>query len=204
MTIETIEGPSGFIAATEGMRAPMSSWEKSDSNYDEMNEFHIGEKDKELSVKLQTSGPEHSKHLRQIVVWTKITAPREWFIQMATYRIGVECNSTSTMHTLMRRPLVKEDFEFDCVNNDYINFILTGINTSMEDWKEEKDPEAKAEIWRSIIEVLPQSYLQTRYMMFSYAALRNIVHQREGHKLKEWAQFIEWVRSLPNSWMIFD
>lgn len=204
MIIKTIEGPSGFIAATEGMRDPMSSWGKGDSNYDEMNEFCIGEADKDLSIRLQKSGPEHCKHLRQIVVWAKITAPREWFIQLATYRVGVECISTSTMHTLMRRPLTKEDFEFDCVNNDYINYVLESINTSMEAWRYEQDLEVKAEIWRSIIEALPQSYLQTRHMMFSYAALRNIVHQRKGHKLKEWEEFIEWARSLPNSWMIFD
>ena len=32
---------------------------------------------------------------------------------------------------------------------------------------------------------------------FSYQCLRNIVHQRAEHRLPEWHQFIEWVKSLP-------
>jgi hypothetical protein len=40
--------------------------------------FIIGEKDKELSIKLQKAGPEHCKHLRMIYVWADITAPRYW------------------------------------------------------------------------------------------------------------------------------
>ena len=33
--------------------------------------------------------------------------------------------------------------------------------------------------------------------MFSYQCLRNIVRQRTGHRLPEWAVFIEWVNGLP-------
>lgn len=33
--------------------------------------------------------------------------------------------------------------------------------------------------------------------MFSYQCLRNIVKQREGHRLPEWEVFIDWVKSLP-------
>lgn len=32
---------------------------------------------------------------------------------------------------------------------------------------------------------------------FSYQCLRNIVKQRKGHRLPEWATFIHWVKSLP-------
>lgn len=32
---------------------------------------------------------------------------------------------------------------------------------------------------------------------FSYQCLRNIVKQRKGHRLPEWAEFIAWVRTLP-------
>ena len=189
----------------------MQSWSKSDSQWEyETNgdtvkeKFFIGEKDKELSLKLQNAGPEHCKHLRMIQVWAEITAPREWLIQLDTYRLGVEKVSTSTMHTLMRRPLTKEDFEFDCVNDDYIKYVLDSINMSMEAWRCETDEEYKKQIWRSVIEALPQSYLQKRIYMFSYAALRNIVKQRAGHKLSEWNTFIDWCKTLPNSWMIFE
>jgi len=108
------------------------------------------------------------------------------------------------MHTLMKRPLTENDFEHDCMNEDYMRYMLDSINTSMEAWRWEKDEEYKKQIWRSIIEALPQSFLQKRIYMFSYAALRNIVRQREGHKLKEWSQFIDFCKTLPYSFMIFE
>lgn len=210
MNIKTLK-VDGFAPAVLAMRAPMQSWDKSDSEWKLTKEgdtvvenFTLGEKDRELSLKLQAAGPEHCKHLRMIQVWAEITAPREFEIQLDTYRLGVEKISTSTMHTLMRRPLIKEDFEHDCMNDDYLNYMLDSINTSMEAWRAEKDEEYKKQIWRSIIEALPQSYLQKRYYMFSYSALRNIVRQRAGHKLAEWEQFINWCHTLPYSEFIFE
>lgn len=56
--------------------------------------------------------------------------------------------------------------------------------------------------FRQMIQLLPQSYIQKRTVMMSYAALRNIYQQRAGHKLNEWNDFRMWVGSLPESWMI--
>lgn len=196
----------GLYPATLAMRAPLSSWQKSDSVWsdEDIPVYKIGEKDKELSIKLQKAGPEHYKHLRMIIAWANIVAPRYWLTELDTYRAGVEKISTSTMHTLMRRSLQESDFETDCMNKDYIRYFLDSINTSMEAWRAEQDEETKKEIWRSIIEGLPQSFIQPRIYMFSYAALRNIIKQRQGHKLKEWHQFIEACRNLPESWMLFE
>lgn len=108
------------------------------------------------------------------------------------------------MHKLMARPLTINDFEHDSVNDTFIGFVVDKLNGSIQAWKNEPDQEGKKEIWRGVIQALPQSYLQKRTVCISYAALRNIVNQREGHKLKEWHMFIEWAHTLPNSWMIFD
>lgn len=210
MEIKTLK-VDGFAPAIYAMRAPMTSFDRSDSSWelveqgDKITEiFNMGEKDKELSIKLQKAGPEHCKHLRMVQVWAEISAPLFWLKQLDTYRFGVEKVSTSTMHTITKRPLTKDDFECDCMNDDYINYMLDSINTSMEAWQCETDPEYKKQIWQSIIQALPESFIQTRIYMFSYAALRNIVRQREGHKLKDWQYFIEWCHTLPNSWMIFE
>ena len=208
MTINLIE-VGGLKAALKAMRLPMDSGKKSDtviiqedgvSNYQAI----VGPVDKDLSMRLQKAGPEHCKHLLQVVAWLDIKCPRQWWIEFDTYRFGVEKVSCSTMHTLMRRPISADDFEHDCMNDDYLNYVIENINYSMDEWRSEKDENEKKKIWRSIIEALPQSYLQERVVMVSYAALRNIVRQREGHKLHEWAQFIEFCKTLPESWMIFE
>ena len=78
----------GFEAAIRGMRNPMNSWNKSDShacrvdmdcdfckyNYNDCNEFYIGDADLELMQKLYKAGTEHRKYLRQIFVSMDITA----------------------------------------------------------------------------------------------------------------------------------
>lgn len=211
MIIETIREPEGFSQAITAMRNPMNSWRMSDSSweYDEPNEFYIGaynigEKDKELSIKLQNAGPEHCKHLRMIYVWADILAPFYFYKQLDTYRFGVEKVSCSTMHKLMARPLTSDDFEHDGINEAFFGYMLESLNGSIEAYRCCKDPDRKQEIWRGVVQALPESYLQKRTYCFSYAALRNIVKQREGHKLYEWEIFVKWAKSLPNSWMIFE
>lgn len=210
MKIQTLK-VDGFAPAFYAMRAPMTSFAKSDSvwelQYDgnkTIEFFELGEKDKELSMKLQAAGTEHYKHLRMIHAFAEIDGPIFWWKEADTYRAGVEKISTSTMHTLMNKPLTRENFECRSMNDDYINFMLDSINTSMEAWRAEKDMEYKKQIWESVIQALPESFIQKRIVMFSYAALRNIVRQREGHKLSEWADFINWCKTLPYSWLIFE
>ena len=196
MKIETLN-VAGFQPAILAMRNPMDSWEKSDSACNT-----VGEKDKELSLKLQNAGPEHCKHLRMVYVWADITAPRYWWQEFDTYRCGVDKVSCSTMHKLMARKLTLEDFEIDDPSSIAFRNFIQYLNDLMEQYKNVEDPIAKKETWRHIIQCLPQSYLQKRTVCMSYAALRNIYRQREGHKLREWQKFREWVEGLPESWMI--
>ena len=384
MIIETKE-INGVFPAIKGMRNPMDSWDKSDSRWlyhddDSKLKYEVGEADKDLSVRLQQAGPEHCKHLRMIFVWADITAPLYWWKQMDCYRYGVEKISTSTMHTLMKRPFEYDDFEFsgmpgyhviphqfippvDKQNEQWVEVdgykvsnqgriigkhgnetfgvlhkdgyrfvhfnrrivpihrviakcfcegysedkqvdhidgnkqnnkaenlewvtakeniarsiinglqpkqrttysgkfskeereeiielfetkeyskreiakmcgvshscicsiinekykydeptpnlfhllavpIINELNRLREEYLASDDLDERAGIWRAIIQTLPESYLQKRTVCMSYAALRNIVKQREGHKLIEWKQFIDWAHTLDNSWMIFE
>ena len=213
MKIEVME-IAGLYPALYGMRNPMDSWEKSDtvwmepggpytnSSYNQKYCVGVGKADHELSVRLQKAGPEHCKHLRMVQVYANITAPRYWWTEFDTYRAGVEKVSCSTMHRLMARPLELEDFAHDAPTSVRFEEIINYLNFLMDDYKNEKNPVLKQLTWKKIIQTLPQSYLQKRTVMMSYAALRNMYRQREGHKLSEWHQFRDWIESLPESWMI--
>lgn len=205
MEIKTLE-VAGIYSALFAMRNPLDSWEKSDTVMEPSDSVmgHVGKKDKELSMKLAKSGSEHAKHLRMCMVYANIKAPRYWWQEFDTYRAGVEKVSCSTMHTLMKRPLEEADFEADCYDGFLIENTVYELNREMEAYKLEDDPLLKKKIWRGIIQALPQSFLQMRTVMMSYAALRNMYRQREGHKLQEWHQFREWCKTLPESWMITD
>ena len=198
MQIKTLE-VAGIAPAIHGMRNPMDSWDKSDTI-----PGLIGKNDKTLSMKLASAGTEHAKHLRMVMVWADITAPRYWWQEFDTYRAGVEKVSCSTMHKLMARPLTINDFALDAVPAQLLAKVVEELNEQMEEYKNEHNEFARKTIWRGIIQQLPQGYLQKRTVMMSYAALRNMYRQRKGHKLREWHEFRGWCESLPESWMITD
>ena len=198
MEIKTLE-VAGFLPSLAAMRNPMDSWAKNDSVVG-----RVGKADRELSTKLAKAGTEHCKHLRMIMVWADVTAPRYWWTEFDTYRIGVEKVSCSTMHRLMARHITEDDFEHDCIMRGDMLSLLFNLNKTMDLYKAQIDETEKKKLWREIIQNLPQSYLQKRTVMMSYAALRGMYRQRKGHKLKEWEQFRKWVETLPESWMITD
>lgn len=222
MEFETFE-VSGIATALHGMRNPLSSWHLSDSKEEPFSGgLTIGPKDKDLALRLIHSGPEHAKFLRQIFVSVDITAPRYWWMEFDTYRAGVEKNSCSTMHTIHKKPFEPEDFATkELISEKWSEadsplLILTPMDTMRDicsmlnrcrrlylESKEHGDAARAKMFWKQMIILLPQSYLQKRTVTMSYAALANICRQRKGHKLTEWAKFIEWAQTLPESWMIF-
>lgn len=63
--------------AFRGMRNPMNSWDKSDSDF--LNGVVLlGPKDIKLAQQLIKAGSEHRKFLRQIIVSFDLTAPLYW------------------------------------------------------------------------------------------------------------------------------
>ena len=100
----------GFEHALRGLRNPKNSWNKSDSYYDDNNNFVIGENDMKLAQSLIKAGSEHRKFMRQIFVSVDITAPLYWWKEFDTYKVGTVANSTSTMHKLATTPITLDCF----------------------------------------------------------------------------------------------
>ena len=117
----------------------------------------------------------HNKYLESIVVWIDITAPRYFWSQFDTYRVGTSKQSESTMHTIMKRHLTKDDFS-DKVRQEIIDILNKMID--------EKD-------FEGVKENLPEGFLQRRIVCTNYKVLRNMYHQRKNHKLKEWRFFCD-------------
>jgi hypothetical protein len=197
----------GWEAAIRGMRNPMNSWEKSDSKWDGFGEadgFSVGEDDLSLMKRLVKAGSDHSKFMRMITVTCDIVAPRYWWEQFSTYRVGVVQNSTSTMHRIHAKKFVLDDFSTERMESlsagrplaDIINFL----NYARERFIETKDKR----YWYEMIQMLPQSYNQRRTVQVNYAVLRNMYHARKQHKLDEWRDFCKWVETLPYKELIIN
>lgn len=187
----------GLDNAIYAMRNPLNSWSKSDSEI-VGGEYKLGEQDHKLALKLIKSGSDHAKFLRMIQVWVDITAPLYWWKEFDTYKVGTVANSCSTMHTLHKRPLTVSDFSIDesCEGTrEIMEHTVKLLNCYRLQYVEDKDKEA----WRSLIQLLPNSYNQTRTVNLNYAVLRNIYKARKGHKLSEWQTFRTWCEGLENS-----
>lgn len=129
----------------------------------------------------------HNKFLESICVWLDITAPRYWWQQFDTYRVGITKQSESTMHTLLKNPITQDMF---------CREIPLEVIKYLEKLREEK----KFEVLKA---TLPESFLQRRIVATNYKALRHIYKQRITHKLPEWGQFCTTLEDLAHPEYIF-
>ena len=175
--------------------------------------FYFGPHDLKLAQSLIRAGSDESKFMRQIFVSVNVTAPIYWWKEMDTYKVGTTANSTSTMHKLSSKAIEINDFSFDKeldslsintgalqdgIGYDFdvrgaIDDILYACEKLRKKYVETKDKR----YWRALIQLLPESYNQTRTWTANYAVLRNIYFARRNHKLTEWREFCKWIETLP-------
>ncbi len=145
----------------------------------------------ETAKKLAPRENAHNKFLRCIQVNLDVDAPRYWWQEASTYKVGTVEQSESTMHTITKREFVEADFE-PMHHVDHIRYMVTILN----EWRDAYNKAVASEqlkvadmIWKNIIQALPHSYLQRRIVTLNYQVLRTMLRQRKGHKLGEWAIF---------------
>lgn len=210
----------GWEHAIRGMRNPMNSWERSDTNFLDYyftgteEAPSIGQNDYDLMARLIKGGQPHRKFLRQIFVSVDITAPLYWWKEFDTYKVGTTANSCSTMHKIAAKEFEIDDFshehltgethslwvnadgkDFMCSAWDFCQITCDVLNHYRKLYLETKDKKW----WWQIIQLLPSSYNQKRTVTMTYENLLNMLEYRRGHKLDEWRQFCEWIFTLPNS-----
>lgn len=127
----------GWEAAVRGMRNPMNSWNRSDSEFNVrcdicdadsyecdacptrlcsatgVDNVLLGKNDLDLMMRLAKAGPVEGKFRRMIVVYVDITAPLYWWKEIDTYKVGTVANSCSTMHKIHAKEFTMDDFSHD-------------------------------------------------------------------------------------------
>lgn len=192
----------GFMEAVHGMRNPMNSWDRmdsqmyKDSEWEEEATFLPGNNDLRLMKNLFKAGTEHRKYLRMINVYMDITAPLYWWKEFDTYKVGTVANSCSTMHKIHDKELTLDDFSHEHLQAPMVEILkhtIHGLNDARDAYLSSKDKL----MWWQMIQLLPSSYNQTRTVMMNYEVVARIIEQRKNHKLDEWNDFIDVLSSLP-------
>lgn len=214
-----------FENALRGMRNPLASWKKIDSEFGVRprvevpegavitHEYEnglceyakIGPNDMGLAKRLIAGGSEHRKFLRQIFVTVDITAPLFWWKEADTYKVGTVANSTSTMHKLASTPITLDCFELgdyspelDMIDDVPLGLRVDSFIDDLEQMRQKYLMTNDKRYWKELVRWLPNGWLQTRTVTMNYENLLSMYHQRRNHKLTEWSiDFINFIKSLP-------
>jgi hypothetical protein len=220
----------GWEAAIRGARNPMNSWDKSDSNWEFVEDPSIinpndevklvlGPNDRKLLQNLANAGPDHGKFLRMITVSLDITAPLYWWKEFDTYKVGTVANSCSTMHKIHAKEFALDDFSHEhllydreqCWDMDVMagpELISTPLDVlestiyALNKYRERFLDTKDKRYWWQMIQLLPTSYNQRRTVLLNYQVLKTMYHARKHHKLDEWREFCRFIESMPYSELI--
>lgn len=209
-----------FEGAIRSLRNPKNSWEKSDSRWEWIEDpspvnpndsgrcYVIGEYDLELMKKLYKAGVEHRTYARMIQTSMDIVAPLYFWKEMDRYTVGKTQISTSTMHKIHDKEFTLDDFSHEHINGeryiftkdniqysnwDILYLTIQALNENRKRYLETKDKND----WWQLIQLLPSSYNQRRTICMSYETVFKIIKERSGHKLDEWREFCDILRTLP-------
>lgn len=222
----------GWEAAIRGMRNPMNSWEKSDSEWFLIGtpgtnqavandkylreKYCIGNSDLDLMKRLCNAGTDHRKFMRMITVYMDITAPLYWWKEFDTYKIGTVANSCSTMHKIADKEFTLEDFscehlitrekplveDSDAVEHPNAVWLMHRTIQTLNQYRNLYLQTKDKKYWWQMIQLLPSSYNQRRTVMVNYEVLANMYKSRRNHKLDEWVDFCAEIERLPHSELI--
>ena len=222
----------GWEAAIRGMRNPMNSWEKSDSEWHLIGtpgtnqavandkylreKYCIGNNDLDLMKRLCNAGTDHRKFMRMITVYMDITAPLYWWKEFDTYKVGTVANSCSTMHKIADKEFTLDDFScehlitreqplfegVDAVEPPNAIWLMNRTIQTLNQYRNLYLQTKDKKYWWQMIQLLPSSYNQKRTVMLNYEVLANMYKSRRNHKLDEWVDFCAEIERLPHSELI--
>ena len=220
MTINT-EGESEWQTTT-------TSWPYAeDEKYKYCVKLILGPNDHKLLMNLCKGGSEESKWRRFVHVSMDITAPLYWWKEFDTYKVGAACNSCSTMHKIQEKEFTREDFSDEHLLPDgspnetptiavglgderldtemyrfspsnMLDLTIAMLNRARDMFLETKDKD----YWWQMIQLLPTTYNQRRTIDLNYEVLAKQYRERKNHKLDEWREYCEWIKTLPYSELI--
>lgn len=142
---------------------------------------------KRVAAKLAGKDGGHNKFLESMVVWFRLKAPRHFWQEFDTYRVGTTKQSESTIHTIAKKPLTQDDFCEPVLHPmlDHINSLIGLYNSK------DTDHATRSNVFALIKANLPEGYMQARMVCTNYKVLKNMFAQRKNHRLIEWHIFID-------------
>ena len=148
-------------------------------------------------------GEGHDQWLTGVIVQFDLTFTIKAWTEAERYHFFDFVSSQSTMHRLAK-------FDLDKSYNGYVDDRITKIMkekvAEYNDFipKNESDQKIKDQMYLGILYSNPTGFLLTAGMTTNYRQLKTIYSQRKNHRLPEWRDFCDWIKTLPQSELITD
>lgn len=185
---------------------PMQVGEPMELKYEYPFQFVPDERDDIRAKKLANSpiGSGHNNFLKGIIVQFDMSYPQYFTPQLQRYHWIDIVSSQSKMHSLTKIKDVKGSCN-KYVLSDSIKIIedlLYRYNNFENFYIKEILITSKEELFQYIISNLPMGFELWMGISTNYLQLKTIYNQRKNHKLSEWREFCEWIKTLPMSELI--
>lgn len=191
MEINLLEGPMGMDSALLGLglnyfiTSEAKTWD--DVPPAEKNRI------KGVAAKLACRGGGEDKWIRAVYYSWSIRAPRFFFQELDTYKIGTVAQSESSMRIAsLGRSLEQKDFE-----GEVPPYVLGRLNGLVEWYKMTKNQDA----FLKFKSALPEGFLQRRIWSCSLAVMKNVWGQRRRHRLPMWHTVCDAFVEATPSWL---
>lgn len=148
-----------------------------------------------LALARSGTGEGHDQFLTGITVQFDLTFSNKAWVEAERYRFLYFVSSQSTMHRMG-----KFDLWSSSIYNEYVDERMVDIMKDLQvEYDMEKDPEKKKELYLRLLYSNPAGFKITAGITTNYRQLKTIYKQRKDHRLPEWRQFCEWIKTLPHS-----
>ena len=136
---------------------------------------------------LSGKGEGHDNFLNGIVASFDLTFSVKAWTEAERYHFLDYISSQSSIHRIAK-------FELDKQYNEYVDpRIIAIMKEKVDEYNANPSPEKYLEILHSN----PCGFRLTAKMITNYRQLKTIFFQRRFHKLPEWREFCDWVKTLP-------
>lgn len=145
-----------------------------------------------LALAQSNKGEGHDQFMTGIRVNFNLTFSNKAWVELERYRFIEFVSSQSTMHRLAK-------FDLSSQYNEYVDKRIVNI---MEELKEIYNKSQDKEDYLRLLYSNPSGFQLTARLTTNYRALKTVYSQRKNHRLPEWREFCEWIKTLPNSELI--
>lgn len=161
-----------------------------------------------LSKAASNGNSAHNQFMTGIRVAFDLTCSNKMWVEAERYRFLEFVSSQSTMHRITKFKVREQYNEYvDPRVIDIMEEKITRYN-ALDQARAQAVKDNKVALVVKLTEQMKQLYLEILYtnpagfeltarMTTNYRCLKNIYIQRHDHRLPEWREFCEWIKTLP-------